>query len=172
MPMPRAFEDDVAVVLANCYQWGLSLNQLEEAFGFSYTSIQRSFGRIGCPLRTKGEGTRLAAPRISAARIAWSEKHAKGTRITSNGYVEYTRGPHKGRFVHRILVEERIGRPLLREEHVHHDNRNRQDNTSSNIGEMLGSDHIRLHAIENAPKRKRRPDGTFAPGRITDEAVV
>ena len=52
-----------------------------------------------------------------------------------------------GRRVKRanIVLEEKIGRPLLSNEVAHHKNRNRSDDSPENLELMDRGEHIRLH---------------------------
>jgi hypothetical protein len=43
-----------------------------------------------------------------------------GVHIDTRGYICFSAGPLRGKRLHRHLMEEHLGRPLLREEHVHH----------------------------------------------------
>ena len=89
------------------------------------------------------------------------ENTAKGTSRKPSGYIAHTRGANKDRSVHVVAVEESIGRRLYWNEVVHHIDHNRSNNQSSNLKLMTRSEHARLHAIENAPKRKRDANGKF-----------
>ena len=82
------------------------------------------------------------------ARLLWGEKNAAGISIKPNGYAEYTRGKNKGRTVHVVLMEEKIGRKLMPNEVVHHINKNRADNRIENLQLMTRREHSRLHAQE------------------------
>ena len=87
---------------------------------------------------------------LSTAGLKWGAENAKGTRVTPSGYVEYTRGPHKGRLVHVVLMEEHIGRRLKRHECVHHVDRNRQNNDlTRNLRLMTRAAHAALHRRED-----------------------
>ena len=65
---------------------------------------------------------------------------------------------------HRLVIESMLGRYLLPEEHVHHDNECRSDNTPSNLKLMSNSEHRKLHharmkaagyRYNSSPKRRK-----------------
>lgn len=135
-------------------------------------------------MRTRAEGVRLDGPRrsaatkgvkrgpfteewkrnISAGRSAWGEKHAAGTTIKPSGYVEYTRGPHKGRSVHVVAMEQHIGRSLTDGECVHHIDENKQNNDISNLMLMTTAEHVRHHRLQEVLQgvsRERNEYGQF-----------
>lgn len=157
------------------YRSGLSLRQVSAATGTPVPTLRYRFMRAGV-LRDRTTGIRLAGtegrlsqrgPRgpyakshgeaVSKARNAWAEKHAKGTRINSQGYVEYTRGPHKGKRVHVVLIEERLGRRLRSDECVHHIDGDRQNNHINNLALMTFAAHARLHRREEKLRRTECP---------------
>src|SRR5213083_3445583 len=73
-----------------------------------------------------------------------------GSYIGCDGYryvrVTCKNGRTRYRLEHRLVMERMIGRPLRRDEHVHHRNGIRSDNREENL-ELLGiSEHGRLHS--------------------------
>ena len=54
----------------------------------------------------------------------------------------------RGRHEHRIVAERMLGRKLLRDEHVHHIDGNKRNNTPSNLQVLTSAEHLRLHALE------------------------
>jgi hypothetical protein len=49
------------------------------------------------------------------------------------------------RFEHRVIMEQHLGRPLDRNEIVHHKNENTLDNRVENLAVMMPADHSRHH---------------------------
>lgn len=147
---------------------GFSLPQISERYGIS-RSKARSIVKEAGKLRTRTEGVRLAAKSgrlggglrgkkreftcshkkaISEGKKVWGEKNAIGISHKTHGYVEYTRGPNKGRSVHVVLMENKIGRPLEPDECVHHIDGDKHNNELNNLALLTRSGHMRLHQRE------------------------
>lgn len=48
-----------------------------------------------------------------------------GMYVTAKGYWRYSGGEHRGKYVHRVLVEKQLGRRIRKDEVVHHRDGNR-----------------------------------------------
>jgi hypothetical protein len=48
-----------------------------------------------------------------------------GMYITAKGYWRYSAGVHRGKYVHRVVAEQQLGRLLKKDEVVHHRDGNR-----------------------------------------------
>ncbi len=68
-------------------------------------------------------------------------------RTTGSPLNPYIRCMKEGKFVyeHRWIMEQKIGRKLRRNEHVHHINGNPKDNRIENLEILSNSDHAKTH---------------------------
>lgn len=166
--------------IARDYNSKISLASLESKYNIPRSTIRLHLIAFGVQMRKVSDwmqdypdlGSRTRGRRftmtdehkenIRAARIEWGEKNAVGVSLKPSGYVEYTRGPNKGRGVHRVLAEKREGRQLLRSEHVHHDDEIKSNNDPSNLKLLPLREHMRLHALKNVKLRKRDARGRFS----------
>lgn len=164
-------------VMAQLYESGKSIPQISRETGLNRSRIRSSLLAEGITLRSRSCGVKLAAKdgrlgsglrgkkrtfteehklNIAKARLAWGEKHARGISLKSSGYIDITRGEDKGRGQHRVIMEKRLKRKLLRREHVHHSDEVRSNNEDENLSVMSISDHIRLHRMQEIAAGKIR----------------
>lgn len=82
------------------------------------------------------------------------EKHPRwkgGKTINDQGYIILQEVGKKIR-EHRLIMENIVGRPLLKIEVVHHIDRDRKNNNPENLKLMLRTEHDKFHSEE---KRKK-----------------
>lgn len=159
-------------VIIELYGRGKSIPDVAAETGKPLSTVRYHLKKQGV-LRSREEGIRLAASQgklkgrpiylpvtdaararmSSAAQNRWDGKSV-GTSLKPSGYVEYTTGIHKGRSVHVVAMEARIGRHILPDEVVHHIDGNRSNNENNNLALMTRAAHARLHRREEAFFRK------------------
>lgn len=157
------FED-----LRAAYAGGASSRDLAKQYDLPLSAVRTALIEGGVSLRSSSDGVRLAAPKlgsgtrgrklhfsakhrenIAEARRRWSDENARGTSKKPSGYIEFTRGPNKGRGEHVVVMERRLGRRLLPDEVVHHIDRDRSNNAEDNLALMTRTAHSRLHRFED-----------------------
>ena len=153
----------------------MSIAKVSKISGIPMSTVRGLLFKAGV-LRTRTDAIRLAAlngelgsgrrgktvvfsektkQRISESRQKWSQKNARGISLKPNGYLEITKGTNKGRSVHVVEMEKKIGRKLFANEVVHHIDGNKTNNDLNNLQLMTRSDHARLHQLGNHIKRKK-----------------
>ncbi|MBZ6385097.1 HNH endonuclease [Pantoea piersonii] len=166
------------------YVSGMSIPQVSSMTGVSRSTVRYHCKKAGV-LRGRTEGVRKAAEdgrmshgkgktrtfsdewkrKISEGKLKHADANARGFRINSAGYKEFTRGEHKGRSEHVVIMEAIIGRRITRNEHVHHKDRNKLNNHPSNLQLLTISEHAALHRREDAAAgitRRRNKNGTWS----------
>lgn len=92
------------------------------------------------------------------------EKHPNwkgGQTVTSHGYVMVKAPDHPDAhangyvYEHRLVAEQKLGRRITSEEHVHHQNSDKQDNRPENLEVLHNTEHRVKH--RNGGNRKRLP---------------
>jgi hypothetical protein len=91
----------------------------------------------------------------------------RGWYINEKGYPRYSAGKHRGRYVHRVKMERKLGRKLRKDEDVHHRNKNKLDFRLRNL-EVVDKDMHGWYSSkqywfmrQKDKKEKDRWDGYF-----------
>ena len=134
-------------VYDNCIQCGnrffALLSQQKRRDGGKYCS--NSCSKIGKKL------TDLHKEKLSISKRGDRNPFWNGGKMTSHGYRLLKRPDHPNAngggyvFEHRLVMSEHIGRPLTKEEVVHHKNRNRSDNRIENLELLSKREHSQHH---------------------------
>jgi hypothetical protein len=124
------------------------------------------------PINNKGENNPMFGKRHSEEtrrKIAESrkkyrrEKHPSwkgGRRTTSSGYIEVLKPDHpraRGRgyvFEHILIMEEKLGRSVSKDEQIHHIDENKKNNDPQNLMLLSCSEHAKLHGKQKKKKGK------------------
>lgn len=150
-----------------------SIPDIAGILGWPRSRVRSRLLSAGVTLRSRQEGIQAVSHKLGKhlagktvvftpqwrANIAESKRKradatAAGVSKKTNGYAEYTRGENKGRSVHVVAMERRLGRRLLEDEVVHHIDGNKHNNDINNLALMTRSAHARLHRREEQISRK------------------
>lgn len=153
----------------NLYISGLSIPEVSEETGIAKSTLRSRFKKAGI-LRSRVDGIIAARNKgklggglrgkkrefsdewkenIRKSKLEHGKHNAESTRVTSSGYMEFTRGENKGRLVHDVVIEKRIGRRLYKDECIHHIDRDKTNNNLNNLALVTISGHLRLHKFED-----------------------
>ena len=153
-----------------------SIPEISGILKLPQSCVRRTLLTSGVVLRSRDDGVRNSAPKLGSGmrgksrvfsaehREAISKGRLKklnftGYRVTSQGYLTFTRGDAECVLVHNLLGRMLIGRKLNPDEVVHHRDHDRQNNSLDNLQVMTSSDHSKLHAT--AVTRIRGKNGKF-----------
>lgn len=146
----------------------LSLRAIERETGASSPTVRCWLKKAGICTRTISEAKQGQGPTpdVIRASITARRKHfipgkdMVGYKVDDYGYVHIWDATKK-RYVreHRLVLEKKLGRPLLATEDGHHINGIRTDNRPENLELCVSrGEHLRGHS----KTRLRRADGSFA----------
>lgn len=145
---------------------GHSLPETSDKYDIPMSTLRRKLLSKGV-LRSRIEGIRLAAKKGRMSHLKgkkrvftkeWKDNMRKAAlkryenslgyyMHKGSGYYRVSKGVHKGKKLHRVIMEQEIGRKLKSNEVVHHINEIKTDNRIENLQLMTHSEHSSLHAM-------------------------
>lgn len=176
-------DDQDSAIVRMYSQEMMSIPMIAVELSIPQSRLRTRLFSCGVKLRTRTEGIRLRRDvlgsglrgkkrqfsdewktNLRASLIRSGEARAAGISYKSNGYVQITRGENKHRSQHVVIMEQHIGRRLLKNECVHHIDGNRSNNNLDNLALLTRAEHSRIHRIEDAlagKNRRRGKNGRF-----------
>jgi len=142
MKKPRKKRVDVPIdqlpAIESRLQDGESLHAIATSLGVTYQALQYQRSRHG-----------YAKIRPSDVKGAAHPNWRGGVTIDKWGYrlmyAPHRQKAHPYTYEHVLVAEQKIGRRLQRNEHVHHLNGNKLDNSPNNLLVCTASEHRALH---------------------------
>lgn len=139
----EAYQDAGKIVNAKQYTPSVRGTMSQQASRIASEDAKRNKKQ---PVRTTLSDDEKRALEAQANRTTKSEdnsggvvgKHNGESYRLKHGYKVYTSGPNRGKYIHRVETEKRLGRKLRSDEHVDHKSGNRQ---SSDTKVMSASAH-------------------------------
>jgi len=129
-----------------------------------YPKILKSCEVCGCEMQL---GRKEADKRFCSRACGWQGRKLTGPgakHVRVDGYVSVYFPAHpsagKSRHIleHRLVMEQVLGRPLLKSEHVHHKNGIKTDNRAENLEVLTASAHAVVTSGRAVRTRKKAKD--------------
>lgn len=97
---------------------------------------------------------KLANEKRSKSLIKYWDGKRK-PRLQKNGYLTICIA-NKKQYIHRLIMEEHLGRKLKSNEQIHHINGNKTDNRIENLELITLGEHQKLHSIKSNFGKNRK----------------